>query len=69
MPISTNPDLREVPTEENVVTPWEESPLKTIWREVAEGRYPSVETVQRMMTSSSSEKSIGELLVQRRSRR
>lgn len=65
MPTYTDPEAQKG---ENVVTPWEESPLKTIWREVEEGRYPSVERVKEIMRGSS-EQSIGELLVQRGMRR
>jgi hypothetical protein len=67
MPISNQPDSQRERLEENVVTPWEESPLKTIWREVSEGRYPSVDTVRMIMSPSG--KSLGELLVEHRRRR
>lgn len=67
MPISDQPDSQRERVEENVITPWEESPLKTIWREVSEGRYPSVDTVRMIMSPSG--KSLGELFVEHRRRR
>lgn len=64
MGTSTDPDRdQEVDHEE-------ESPLETLWREVSEGRYPRVEDIQAVLKSgSSSDRSLGELLVQRRLRR
>ena len=64
MPIPADPDRRE---EENVIT--RESPLAILWREASEGRYLSLERVKEIVRSPSSDKTLGEILVERRRRR
>ena len=64
-PILAESDCREVQAEENVIT--RESPLQILWREASEGRYLSVKRVQQI--TSTSDKTLGELIVERRRRR
>ncbi|MFL6258888.1 MAG: hypothetical protein ACJ76Y_04165 [Thermoanaerobaculia bacterium] len=55
---------------ETVVTPWHESPLKTVWRKVGEDRYVTLDTIKNTLAGDvSPDESLGSLLVQRRLRR
>jgi hypothetical protein len=53
----------------NVVTPWQEDPLMTVWRKVGEDRDVTLDTIQRtFMGDVAPGQSLGEILVGRRCR-
>jgi hypothetical protein len=53
----------------NVVTPWQEDPLRTVWREVGEDRYVTLDSIQStFMGDAAPGRSLGEILVGRRCR-
>jgi|GraSoiStandDraft_8_1057269.scaffolds.fasta_scaffold41257_3 hypothetical protein len=53
-----------------VITPWQESPLKTVWRKLSEDPNVTLDTIKNILAGDvSPDQSLGSLLVQRRLRR